>query len=154
MTQPKKLAVLTLCLGNICRSPIAEGLIRAYAESLGLSVHIDSAGTSGYHVGEAPDPRSIRVMQKHGHDITKQRSRQLTIDDFDQFDLILAMDQSNINNAHRIAKTDSQRAKVVLFLRDGSEVPDPYYGGVNGFEDVYQMISESASDWVKLLIGS
>ena len=64
------------------------------------------------------------------------------------------MDQSNINNAHRIAKTDSQRAKVVLFLRDGSEVPDPYYGGVNGFEDVYQMISESASDWVKLLIGS
>jgi protein-tyrosine phosphatase len=154
MTHPKKLAVLTLCLGNICRSPIAEGLIKAHAESLGLVLYVDSAGTSGYHTGEAPDPRSIKVMQKHGYNITMQRSRQLTIDDFNQFDLILAMDQSNINNAYRIAKTDSQRAKVVLFLRDGSEVPDPYYGGVNGFEDVYQMISESASDWVKFLIMS
>lgn len=142
-------SVLALCLGNICRSPIAEGLLRVHIEAQGLSIYVDSAGTSGYHAGEAPDPRSIAVMRKHGHDISAQRSRQLKVEDFDRFDLILAMDQSNYRNARNLAPTEAAKSKVKLLLDDGAEVPDPYYGGVNGFENVYQMIDQAAQSWIK-----
>ena len=142
-------SVLALCLGNICRSPIAEGLLRAHVENQGLSMTVDSAGTSAYHVGESPDTRSISVMRKHGYDISNQRSRQLCVEDFERFDLILAMDQSNVRNAVRLAPNEAAKAKVKLLLDNGAEVPDPYYGGVNGFDLVYQMIDEAARDWVK-----
>ena len=142
--------VLTLCLGNICRSPIAEGLLRAHIEKAGLNISVDSAGTSAYHVGEAPDPRSIEVMSKHGYHIGQQRSRQLTPKDFQQFDLILAMDQSNKNNALKLIQREHSSGIVALYLGESREVPDPYYGGPNGFDEVYRMIDQAALDWVSL----
>ena len=141
-------SVLALCLGNICRSPIAEGLLRAHVNRAGLTIRVDSAGTSGYHAGESPDPRSIEVMNNHGHDISDQRSRQLTKEDFRSFDLILAMDESNLRNARSLATTAEEKAKVQLLLEQGAEVPDPYYGGRNGFEHVYQLVNQAVSKWV------
>ena len=141
-------AVLALCLGNICRSPIAEGLLRAHAERRGLTIEFDSAGTGGYHVGEAPDPRSIEVMDHHGHDISAQRSRKLSTRDFERFDLILAMDQSNARGARRVAPNQHAASKVHLLLEEGAEVPDPYYGGPGGFEEVYALIDQAAERWV------
>ena len=142
-------SVLALCLGNICRSPIAEGMLYFHLGQSDLEVHIDSAGTSGYHAGERPDPRSVEVMSAHGHDISFQRSRQLTVDDFARFDLILAMDQSNLRQARTLAPDTESAARVHLLLEDGAEVPDPYYGGSGGFERVYQMINHAAERWVK-----
>lgn len=141
-------AVLALCLGNICRSPIAEGLLRHHIQAHGLNIVVDSAGTSAYHAGEAPDSRSIKVMSQHGHDISQQRSRQLCHADFERFDLILAMDQSNYKNALQLAPSAEAKAKVKLLLPNDQEVPDPYYGGVNGFEKVYQMIDIATAGWV------
>ena len=148
--QQKPKAILALCLGNICRSPIAEGLLRVHVEKAGLQITIDSAGTSGYHAGEAPDSRSIEVMKHHGYDISMQRSRQLTKQDFQRFDLILAMDESNVRNARRLAQSDEEKNKVQLLLEGGAEVPDPYYGGQNGFETVYQMIEQAVLNWIAL----
>ena len=142
-------AILALCLGNICRSPIAEGLLRAHLKARGLNIDVDSAGTGGYHVGEAPDPRSIEVMRSHGHDISAQRSRQLTAEDFSRFDLILAMDQSNLRNARRLAPSGAGMARVELLLSGDAEVPDPYYGGPRGFDHVYALIDEAAARWVE-----
>ena len=141
-------AVLALCLGNICRSPIAEGLLRAHVDRVNLELHIDSAGTSSYHSGEPPDSRSVQTMSKHGIEISHQRSRALTREDFDRFDLILAMDQNNLRDARKLAPSSADAQKVKLFLRDGREVPDPYYGGARGFEEVYLMIDSAASEWV------
>ena len=143
-------AVLALCLGNICRSPIAEELLREHCSVKGLELIIDSAGTSAYHSGEAPDRRSVKVMSQHGHDISEQRSRPLSQLDFKRFDLILAMDQTNLKNARQLCKDKEDESKVQLFLRDGRDVPDPYYGGVNGFERVYQMIERSAIEWAAI----
>ena len=142
-------AVLALCLGNICRSPIAEGMLRVHLERAGLSIEVDSAGTSGYHEGEAPDTRSVAIMSTHGHDISSQRSRQLTLEDFKRFDLIIAMDQSNLRQARRLAPNPECAEKVYLLLDDGAEVPDPYYGGSRGFEHVYQLINHAAERWVR-----
>ena len=148
MKQETPKAVLALCLGNICRSPIAEGLLRYHIQAHGLNIIVDSAGTSAYHAGEAPDSRSIRVMHQHGHDIGQQRSRQLCQADFERFDLILAMDQSNYRNAIQLAPSPEAKTRVKLLLPNDQEVPDPYYGGVNGFEKVYQMIDIAAAHWV------
>lgn len=147
-THPPR-AVLALCLGNICRSPIAEGLLRAHAERSGIQLVVDSAGTSSYHSGEPPDPRSIEVMAHHGYDISDQRSRALTQDDFERFDLILAMDKNNLRAARKIAQNRRDAQKVVLLLHDQSEVPDPYYGGSQGFERVFRMIDVAADLWVQ-----
>lgn len=141
-------AVLALCLGNICRSPIAEGLLRAHLETRGFTTRVDSAGTGAYHVGESPDPRSVQVMRERGHNISAQRARQLTMDDFARFDLILAMDQSNLRNARRLAPDEVAAAKVQLLLADGAEVPDPYYGGPRGFDHVYELIDAAVARWV------
>lgn len=144
-TYPK--AILVLCLGNICRSPIAEGLLRAHLKREGLQIEVDSAGTSSFHQGEAPDPRSIEVMKRHGHDIRTQRSRPLCIEDFERFDLILAMDRRNLRDARALAPTEKAGAQVQLLL-DEEDVPDPYYGGVDGFEKVYQMIDQAIRQWI------
>lgn len=142
-------SVLALCLGNICRSPIAEGLLRFHLNQVGLDVEVDSAGTSGYHVGEAPDTRSVEVMRTFGHDISRQRSRQLTVEDFEQFDLILAMDKSNLRQARKLAPDKHAASRVYLLLDQEAEVPDPYYGGSRGFENVYQLINQASEQWVK-----
>lgn len=138
--------VVFVCLGNICRSPLAEGAFRAHVEEAGLTARfeIDSAGTGHWHVGERPDPRSVQIADKMGVDITRQRGRQFVAADFDRFDYVRAMDRSNLRNLEKLARTPEHRAKLALMLDelDGgpSEVPDPYYGGRDGFRHVWDMV--------------
>lgn len=132
-----------VCLGNICRSPLAEGILKSKLPQ--DSFVVDSAGTSNYHINEFPDRRSIEVAKKHGIDITNQRGRQFTIDDFDKFDMIYAMDSSNLRNIIKLARTPEDIAKTKLILEELpnyniKDVPDPYYGGANGFDKVYNML--------------
>ncbi len=139
--------ILMVCLGNICRSPLAEGILKNKAISNNLDWEVDSAGTSGYHNGELPDPRSINVAKHHGIDIMDQRSRLFVKEDFDRFDLILAMDSSNYQNILRLAASDVQKEKVKLIMnyeRPGynQAVPDPYWNS-DGFEGVYQMLDRA-----------
>lgn len=137
--------VLMVCLGNICRSPIAEGILRQKALERNLPIEIDSAGTSAFHVGEAPDSRMIVTAKKNGIDISNLRSRQFVHLDFHRFDLIYAMDQSNYDNIMRMASSDDDRKKVKLILNESHpganlEVPDPYFGGDQGFQHVIDLL--------------
>jgi protein-tyrosine phosphatase len=134
--------VLMVCLGNICRSPLAEGILKAKKPEW----TVDSAGTSNYHIGNKPDSRSIEIAKKFGIDISKQKARQFRSSDFEDFDLILAMDQQNYNNIIRLAssESDTEKVKLVLNLNDpqmNEAVPDPYYEG--GFEKVYMMLDKA-----------
>lgn len=144
-----QISVLFVCLGNICRSPIAEGAFRARAEAAGLAgrFRIDSAGTGSWHVGAPPDPRSVLAAAGGGFDISGQRARQVRRDDFAEFDLVLAMDRSNLDNLRRLRPTGAT-AEVALFLDYAlsrrEDVPDPYYGGADGFTAVTAMIEEAA----------
>ena len=140
--------ILTVCLGNICRSPIAHGLLIHHAENLGLSVEIDSAGTISNHAGSLPDPRSIDIMIRNNHDISSQRSRIVKREDFEYYDLILAMDKSNYEDLCSLADNDAQKSKINLVLPHGREVPDPYFGGDSGFESVYKMLDEAIPVWL------
>jgi protein-tyrosine phosphatase len=142
--------VLMVCLGNICRSPMADGLLRKKVNELGLSVSVDSAGTAGYHSGEKPDPRMRATAKKLGVNIDDLRARQFVVKDFDDFDLIYAMDASNYNNILSLARNDSDRSKVELILNElepgkNLQVPDPYYGGEQGFIDVFNLL-DAATD--------
>lgn len=135
-----------VCLGNICRSPLAEGILTSKVVS--KNIIIDSAGTSGYHAGEHPDKRSIKIAEKKGIDISKQRSRKFMIDDFEKFDLIYAMDESNFQDLITLARNENEIKKVKLILKEVSEnkilnVPDPYYGSNQGFEKVFEMLNEA-----------
>lgn len=137
--------VLMVCLGNICRSPMAEGVLRQLAQERGIHLEVDSAGTANYHVGEAPDPRARAAIKRHGGNIEALRGRQVSIHDFERFDIILAMDGSNERDLLRIAPTDTARMKVrrmMAFAADQGtgEVPDPYYGPDSGFDDVHRML--------------
>ena len=129
--------LLMVCLGNICRSPLAEGIMQHLADEAGLDWQVDSAGTGDWHVGEGPHHGSIRVARSHGIDITNQVCRLFRVSDFDEFDLILAMDKSNLSNVHAMARNEQDRQKVRLLLGD-AEVPDPYY--TNLFEEAYDLI--------------
>ncbi|GAB4258637.1 MAG: low molecular weight protein-tyrosine-phosphatase [Saprospiraceae bacterium] len=145
--------ILMVCLGNICRSPLAEGILRKKIEERGLDWEVDSAGTGSWHIGEKPDPRSILTARKHGIDITYQRARQLQPADLDRFDLILAMDQSNYRDIMRFAISDDQKSKVHLimnFHRPGNNeaVPDPYWDD-DGFEKVYRMLDEACDKLIE-----
>ena len=140
--------ILTVCLGNICRSPIAHGLVIHHAESLGLNIETDSAGTINHHEGCKPDSRSIEIMAIKGHDITSQRSRIIKQEDFDYYDLILVMDQSNYKDLCALAENEVQKSKINLVLPNNGEVPDPYYGGQSGFEDVYIMLDKAIPTWL------
>ncbi|MBT5147397.1 MAG: low molecular weight phosphotyrosine protein phosphatase [Flavobacteriales bacterium] len=140
--------ILAVCLGNICRSPIAHGLLIHHAENLGLSVEIDSAGTISNHAGSLPDPRSIDIMIRNNHDISSQRSRIVKREDFEYYDLILAMDKSNYEDLCSLAYDDAQKSKITLVLPNGGEVPDPYFGGDNGFESVYKMLDKAIPVWL------
>ncbi len=137
--------VLMVCLGNICRSPLAEGVLQSKVDS--EKVFVDSAGTAGYHIGNQPDKRSIAVARKYGLDISQQRCRKFDVQDFTNFDRIFVMDQSNYENVIAQTKNEAEKDKVRLLLSEGDstiiEVPDPYYGGEDGFESVFQMIDNA-----------
>jgi len=147
--------VLMVCLGNICRSPLAEGILKSKINS--QHVYVDSAGTAGYHVGNNPDKRSIAVAKKYGIDISGQRCRKFNFNDFAQFDIIYAMDLSNYYDIIALSKDKSDIDKVRLLLEEGSssvrEVPDPYYGGTDGFEEVFKLINQ-ACDMIAKKINS
>ncbi len=150
MNKEKKVAVIFVCMGNICRSPTAEGMFRSLVEQRGLShlIDIDSAGTHAYHVGELPDPRSRQTAKSRGIDLDYIRARKVEVEDLHQFDYILAMDSDNHANLMRIAPpgTEEKIFRFLEFSQDFSEndVPDPYYGGPSGFDRVFDMV-ESAS---------
>ncbi|MEX0288664.1 MAG: low molecular weight protein-tyrosine-phosphatase [Flavobacteriaceae bacterium] len=145
--------VLMVCLGNICRSPLAEGILSSKVDP--ELVVVDSAGTAGYHIGEKPDPRSIAVARSHGIDISHQRCRKFNARDFLDFDLIYAMDRSNYQNIITLADSQEKIEKVKLLLKETelglSEVPDPYYGGAQGFENVFSMIEVACENIAKRL---
>ncbi len=138
--------ILMVCLGNICRSPLAEGILRSKIDS--GKIIVESAGTGGWHIGELPDSRSIEVAQNHKIDITYQRCRKFTYADFENFDLIYVMDRSNLADVLSLARNEQDRQKVELILNElqpgeNLDVPDPYYGGGRGFENVYQMLDDA-----------
>lgn len=142
--------ILMVCLGNICRSPMADGLLRKKVNDLQLAVEVDSAGTSGFHSGEQPDSRMRSVAKSLGVNIDNLRARQFTENDFREFDLIYAMDSSNYNNILSLAKTVEDRSKVHLILNElnpgkNQQVPDPYYGGTEGFIEVFNLL-DGATD--------
>lgn len=140
--------ILMVCLGNICRSPLAEGILRSKLDS---NFIIDSAGTGGWHAGESPDQRSIETAKLHGFDISYQRARKFSITDFDLFDYIYVMDQSNYKDVLNLAPNEVAKEKVALILGDSKEVPDPYYGGQEGFESVYYLLDQACEDIAKNL---
>lgn len=134
-----------VCLGNICRSPLAEGILKSKVNS--THFFIDSAGTSNFHDGDLPDSRSILIAKKYGIDITNQRSRPFKKNDFDVFDIIYVMDQSNYQNIINLARDEKDKKKVKLILSENaaskiSEVPDPYYDSERGFDQVFKMLDE------------
>ncbi len=136
--------ILMVCLGNICRSPLAHGILQHLAQEKALSWEVDSAGTGNWHVGEKPDKRSIEVAQKYGIDISSQRCRQFSIDDFDYFDHILVMDHSNLKDIDALARHLEDRQKVSLILKEGI-VPDPYYDD-SQFDPVFRMIKKRCEE--------
>lgn len=147
--------ILMVCLGNICRSPLAEGLLASKLPKDKFVV--DSAGTGNYHVGKQPDHRSIATAKKNGLDISYQKARQFSPNDFDTFDYIFVMDNSNYDDVLFLAKTDEHKKKVQLVLNelfpgDNVDVPDPYYGLQNGFDMVYEMLDETCDLLAKKLI--
>jgi protein-tyrosine phosphatase len=136
--------ILMVCLGNICRSPLAEGIMQHLVKQQGLNWTIDSAGTGNWHVGEGPDHRSVSVARQFGVDISKQVCRQFKPDDFDRFDLILVMDKNNLADVLAQARNEADTGKVKLLLTD-KEVPDPYYDNTQ-FEPVYRLIEGGCKD--------
>lgn len=142
--------VLFVCLGNICRSSTAEGVFRSVVEAAGLGhkIAVDSAGTAGYHVGEGSDSRSIHAAAKRGYDLRSIRARQVASSDFSDFDLLLAMDDNNLMTLQQLCP-EQYRARLGLFLdygknREYTEVPDPYYGGPTGFDQVLDLIEDAS----------
>jgi protein-tyrosine phosphatase len=134
-----------VCLGNICRSPLAEGILASKLPQ--NKFHVDSAGTGSWHIGQSPDERSITVAKKNGLDISKQRGRQFSSADFDTFDYIFVMDNSNYENVIALAETNEHKEKVKLIMNEltpnkNEDVPDPYFGMHNGFDIVYAMLDD------------
>ncbi|HXU94551.1 MAG TPA: low molecular weight protein-tyrosine-phosphatase [Gallionella sp.] len=149
MKNNEVIGVLFICMGNICRSPTAEAVFRHYVENAGLSGHIliDSAGTHDYHIGEPPDARTRRAAQQRGYDMSALRGRQVGVEDFERFDYVLAMDRANLAILERLAQRSG--GDPHLFLEYAKhhkerEVPDPYYGGPEGFERVLDMVEDAA----------
>src|SRR5690606_8235316 len=139
--------ILMVCLGNICRSPLAEGILQS---KLNDGFVIESAGTGNWHVGQSPDERSVLIARKYGIDISKQRARQFQQDAFEKFDLIFVMDSSNYETVIKLAENEEQRKKVRLIL-DDADVPDPYFGGEEGFENVFQLLDRATDNFLDQL---
>lgn len=150
-------SVLLVCLGNICRSPLAEAALRAEAAHAGLRIEIDSAGTGDWHIGHAPDARAQAVARKHGQDISRYRARQVNAADFARFSHIVAMDRQNLADLHDLKPADSA-AQLSLLLdhveNQGGDVADPYYGDADGFETTWRDVSAGAAALVRKLKGS
>lgn len=137
--------ILMVCLGNICRSPLAEGILRKKAEAHSLQIVVDSAGTSNFHNGENPDERAIKNALKNGVDISMLIARQFHPKDFEEFDIIYTMDESNYANVIALAKNDTYITKVRMILNElypgeNRSVPDPYFGGEEGFQHVFELL--------------
>ncbi|HCG8040651.1 TPA: low molecular weight phosphotyrosine protein phosphatase [Vibrio parahaemolyticus] len=139
--------ILVVCMGNICRSPTGEAVLRAKAEELGVDVDIDSAGTIGYHTGNTPDSRAMAAGKQRGYSFKGMRARQVSVQDFEDFDFVLAADKANLADLLDICPAE-HRHKVSLFLSHSNssydEIPDPYYGGDDGFELVLDLIEEAS----------
>ena len=146
--------ILMVCLGNICRSPMAEGILRDKAIKFSRNIEVDSAGTAAYHIGEKPDSRMIETALTKGINIADLRARQFSVNDFDNFDKIYAMDASNLSNMQKIARNKSDLDKLDLLLNCkesflNKSVPDPYYGGEDGFFNVYNILDEAIEYIIK-----
>lgn len=152
-----KLGVLFVCLGNICRSPMAEGAFRAAAERHGLAVMVDSAGTASYHIGHPPDPRAVAVAGKNGIDIADQQARQVERDDFYRYTHIIALDRANLEGLRSKAPRDGT-ARLAMLMdaveeRRGEPVADPYYGDAEAFERAWEVITLGAQAWADRLVA-
>ncbi len=140
--------ILMVCLGNICRSPLAEGILRDKFKKRGIIAEVDSSGTSNFHFGERPDPRTLEVAEKHNIDIRSHRGNYFKASDFDKYDKIYTMDLSNYGNVLKLARNEKDRSKVEMILNVSNpgmnlEVPDPYYNVNDGFELVYRMLDKA-----------
>lgn len=149
-----KTKILMVCLGNICRSPLAEGILKNKLDP--KKFQVDSCGTASYHIGNKPDARSIEVASRNGVDISKQRADQFKTSYFDIYDYIYVMDQSNYNNVTKLSSDPDHIKKVSLILEEiepdsGLEVPDPYYGGPEGFNNVYDLLDKASEIIAKKL---
>jgi protein-tyrosine phosphatase len=151
-------SVLFVCTGNICRSPTADGVLRRMVQDAGLDVLVDSAGTHGYHIGDPPDPRTVSTARTRGYDLSPLRARKLVVADFNRFDMILAMDRGHLDIMRRMAPAAST-AVLALFTDDapapwrGRDVPDPYYGGAQGFVEVLDMVEAGARALLSRITG-
>ncbi len=140
--------ILMVCLGNICRSPLAEGILRSKLST--NTIVVDSAGTGNYHIGKNPDLRAISIARKHALDISNLKARQFEVSDFDNFDHIYVMDESNYRNLIQLARNDQDKRKIKFIMDEvypnqNYNVPDPYYGGNDGFESVFNMLDEACT---------
>ena len=157
LAHAQRVRVLMVCMGNICRSPTAQGILEQLVLGAGMAerIHIDSAGTHGYHIGKAPDARAQQHALRRGVDLSAQRARQLVARDFDQFDLILVMDEANERGARALA-TPRQNHKIFRLTEFCAsqgivEVPDPYYGGADGFEKVLDLVEDACEGLMQKL---
>src|SRR3989338_1067271 len=146
--------ILMVCLGNICRSPMADGWLRHRILEKGLPIEVDSAGTSNYHVGKQPDSRMRKFAKESGVSIDNLSARQFVVADFDRFDRIFVMDKSNFNNVIRLARNEADKAKVTLYLNElfpgeDREVPDPYYGDEHDFRDVIELLDNTTNAFLR-----
>jgi protein-tyrosine phosphatase len=148
--------ILVVCLGNICRSPMGQGVIEKRAAQAGLAVEVDSAGLGAWHIGDPPNPRGLKVASARGYDNSRQRARQVRGADFHDFDLILAMDADNVAALERLRPAgapDRALAEVRLFHPSGQDIPDPYYGGPPDYEHALDLIEEAVGDLIATLSG-
>lgn len=151
--------VLMVCLGNICRSPMAEGILRSLALEKNLDIVVDSCGTSAWHINEQPDSRAQKTMKDKGIDISSLRGRQFSTEDFDTFDIIFTMDDSNHNDILALATSEEQKKKVRMLLNEtfpneNMPVPDPYFGGDQGFEEVFNLLNNACTKFLDTTYGN
>ncbi len=160
MNEMKTVNVVFVCMGNICRSPTAEGVFRHVVQAKNLQdvIKMDSAGTHAYHIGESPDSRSQATANSRGVDLSAQRARKVEANDFDRFDYVIAMDRSNYENL-KVLATPNQQKKLHLLMNftstwDDAEVPDPYYGAGDGFTTVFDMVQSASEGLLETIINN